>query len=157
MSYSAESADARFLDRARGCLIGLAAGEALGRPLEALTREQARRELAAAPRLATGRGDQAAMAMLFAESLLAHGRLNPADASRRLQEWIRGGARDIGRVAARALYLQSQGQPWADSARTAWEENQPRGGTAEGLARGVPLALLPGRDESVLARDSLAA
>src|SRR5829696_3795747 len=101
MAHSANPTDARFLDRARGCLVGLAAGEALGRPLEALTREQARRELAAAPRLATGRGDQAAMAMLIAESLLAHGRFNPADAAQRLQEWVRGGARDVGRVAAR--------------------------------------------------------
>src|SRR5438045_1894624 len=114
--------DARSLDRARGCLVGLAVGEALGRPLEALTAAHAQAALAAGPRPAGDSGDQAQMAALVAESVLAHGRLDPADVSRRLVEWVRGGARDVGRVAARALYLQSEGEPWADSARLAWEE-----------------------------------
>src|SRR5581483_3859364 len=125
----------RALDRARGCLLGLAVGEALGRPLEALSAEQVRAALAAGPRLASDAGDQAAMAAIVAESLLEHGRLDLRDLSRRLVAWTRGGARDVGRVAARALYLQSQGQPWADAARAAWEEAHPRGATAEALAR----------------------
>jgi ADP-ribosyl-[dinitrogen reductase] hydrolase len=148
--------DPRTLDRARGCLVGLAVGEALGRPLEALTPEQAAAALASEPRLAAG-GDQAAMAALLAESLLANGRLDPVDLSRRLVEWVRGGARDVGRVAARALYLQGQGEPWADAARAAWEEAHPRGASAEALARAAPLALLPIADERALARDALAA
>src|SRR5581483_2676023 len=146
----------RALDRARGCLLGLAVGEALGRPLEALSAEQVRAALAAGPRLASDAGDQAAMAAIVAESLLEHGRLDLRDLSRRLVAWTRGGARDVGRVAARALYLQSQGQPWADAARVAWEEAHPRGATAEALTRGVALPLLPAGDEQTLARDSLA-
>ena len=158
MAEPREPLGERLLDRARGCLLGLAVGEALGRPLEALSREQAHSDLVDGPRLATGSGDQASMATLLAENLLAHhGRLEPLDLSRRLVEWVRGGARDVGRMAARALYLQSQGEPWADSARTAWEENQPRGATAEALARGAPLALLPRREEQALIRASLAA
>jgi ADP-ribosyl-[dinitrogen reductase] hydrolase len=148
--------DARALDRARGCLLGLAVGEALGRPLEALPPERATAALAAEPRLAAG-GDQAQMAALLAESLLAQGRLDPADLSHRLVGWVRGGARDVGRVAARALYLQSQGEPWADAARVAWEQTHPRGATAEALARAAPLALLAAADERALARDALAA
>jgi ADP-ribosyl-[dinitrogen reductase] hydrolase len=97
--------DARALDRARGCLVGLAVGEALGRPLEALTPAQARESLAEGPRRARDPGDQAQMAALVAESLLARGQLDPADLSQRLVGWVRGGARDVGRVAARALYL----------------------------------------------------
>ncbi len=157
MAAQPEPLDERTLDRARGTLLGLAVGEALGRPLEAFSREQAQRELAGEARLASGSGDQAQQAVLLAESLLARGRLEPADVSRRLVAWVRGGSRDVGRVAARALYLQSQGEPWADSSRTAWEENHPRGATAEALARGVPLALLPGLDDRTLIRDSLAA
>ncbi len=147
----------RLRDRAHGCVLGLALGEALGRPLESLTHQQARQELTNAPRLATGRGDQAAMAMLLAESLLQRGRLDPGDLSARLREWMRGGARDVGHVAARALYLQGQGQPWADSARAAWEEQATRAATAEALVRGAPLALRPDVDEETLARASLAA
>src|SRR4051812_5886129 len=149
--------DARLLDRARGCLIGLAVGEALGRPLEALTPDQVRQALAEGPRIASSPGDQAAMAALLAESLIERGRLDPRDVSKRLVEWTRGGARDVGRTAARALYLQSQGEPWADAARLAWEETQPRAGSAEALARGVPLALVAGQLDQALVRASLAA
>src|SRR5689334_22985960 len=101
-------------DRARGCVLGLAVGDALG-----TTHEFERLQAPAFPALATGplrtitgggpfgveRGqvtDDTQLACCLASSLLATGRLDPEDLGARYLEWKRH-AFDIGQQTALSL------------------------------------------------------
>jgi ADP-ribosyl-[dinitrogen reductase] hydrolase len=102
-------------DRARGALLGLAVGDALGTTLEFSRRDSRPRHTEM-----TGGGpfdlpagawtDDTSMALALAESLLAQGGLAPLDLMQRFLAWWRDGAYsctgtcfDIGNVTAKAL------------------------------------------------------
>ena len=117
------------LDRARGCLIGLAVGDALGTTLEFSERDSY-------PHLTdmVGGGpfdldagqwtDDTAMALCLAESLLAANNLDPEDLSRRFIRWWQKGENsctgrsdDIGNTTQEALCKADlTGNPLAGSA-----------------------------------------
>lgn len=115
-------------DRARGCLLGLAVGDALGTTLEFSERGTLPRQTEM-----TGGGpfglragewtDDTAMALALAESLLARGGLDPRDAMDRFVAWWREGAYsctgrcfDIGATTAEALgRYRRTGEPFAGS------------------------------------------
>lgn len=85
-----------FLDRARGALLGLAIGDALGAPVE--FREQGTFEpvrgfrSGGAHHLEAGQWtDDTSMALCLAESLTECGRFEPVDQMRRYDRWFREG------------------------------------------------------------------
>jgi ADP-ribosylglycohydrolase len=73
------------VDRCRGVLIGLAAGDKIGGPIR--------------------------MALRLAESLVAYGGFNPSDILERYLAWWREGAFDTGPVSDRAFALLAAGMP----------------------------------------------
>jgi len=95
--------------RATGCLVGLAVGDALGAALEFLPREEVRRrhpeglrEMVASTIWGAGEyTDDTQMALLIADSLVEHGRIEAKDLARRFYEWKKT-AKDVG-IMTRAV------------------------------------------------------
>jgi ADP-ribosyl-[dinitrogen reductase] hydrolase len=147
-------------DRARGVLLGLAAGDALGAPLEWLHPEQiaARfggplRDLVEAPPWRRGEWtDDTAMALCLAESVIDKGGYDAEDAFARYALWVRSRPRDLGPDVAWSLSRsRSAEEARADAARRAPGE----GGDGSGcLVRTPPLALRYLNDPGALERCS---
>jgi ADP-ribosyl-[dinitrogen reductase] hydrolase len=113
-------------DRAIGALLGLAAGDAIGTPLEFAARDSRPRitgmtgggPFALAPGQWT---DDTSMALCLADSLLACGGLNPGDLVTRFLAWYRRGLNsvtgrcfDIGNTTAAALRtFERTGDPFS--------------------------------------------
>lgn len=103
-----ESADDRS-DRVAGCLVGLAVGDALGAPLEFISRQEVRkrfpqglREMIASRLWQEGEyTDDTQMALLIAESLLEMQDFVAFDLAKRFQNWART-AKDVG-IQTRAV------------------------------------------------------
>ncbi|MFC4117567.1 ADP-ribosylglycohydrolase family protein [Nonomuraea zeae] len=76
-------------DRARGCLLGLAAGDALGAPAENLTPAEIRRRWGRLTEIEGGGTDDTEYAIFAASLLIRHGHgLTPADVARAYREEI---------------------------------------------------------------------
>lgn len=111
-------------DRYRGCLIGGAIGDALGRPVEGWSRQAVEREYPHGLReFRPWRGwrsgpvgtftDDTQLTIVIAEWLLAAGDspLDANDLARRVGEWGLTG-RGIGRATREALHNYDVGRPW---------------------------------------------
>jgi ADP-ribosylglycohydrolase len=138
-----------LVDRARGVLLGLAAGDALGAALEWLHPEQIAvryggplRDLVDAPPWRRGEWtDDTAMALCLADSLVAKAGYDADDAFARYALWVRSRPRDLGPDVAWALSrARSADEARAEAARRLSDE----GGAGDGsgcLVRTPPLAL----------------
>jgi ADP-ribosyl-[dinitrogen reductase] hydrolase len=125
-------------DSAAGVLLGLACGDALGRPVEF---ESAARIEAQHGRvtemLANGTHGQPAgtitddteMALCIARSLADHGDFVPADVAERFVAWYESGPFDIGLMTADALGRIQNGESWDEAGQAVWEE-RPEGQNA---------------------------
>jgi len=98
------------LSRARGCLLGLAVGDALGAPLEGAAAADARDavehgiELSGGGIWAPGEWtDDTALALRLAESIGERGLLDTEDVAHRYIEWAASGAKGIGKTTRTAL------------------------------------------------------
>jgi ADP-ribosyl-[dinitrogen reductase] hydrolase len=141
------SATARS-DRVAGCLVGLATGDALGAPLEFLSRQQIRsrfprglRDMIASRLWNQGEyTDDTQMALLIAESLLQHKGFVALDIATRFQDWA-DTAKDVGMqtraVVSMAAYLTN---PQHCSSR--YHEDHPESSAGNGaVMRCAPIAL----------------
>ncbi|MEN9868055.1 MAG: ADP-ribosyl-[dinitrogen reductase] glycohydrolase [Pseudomonadota bacterium] len=135
-------------DQYRGCLLGLASGDALGAPYEGGFLEHCLWRLIG--RTAAGEArwtDDTQMTLDLAESLLAHMPLDQADLARRFANsyrWRRG----YGPGAARVLKRIRKGQDWQTAARAVY----PQGSFGNGAAMRAPvLALFFADDVALLA------
>lgn len=152
-------------DRARGVLLGLACGDALGRPVEFETAEQIERthgEL----RQMVGDGtwnqpagtvtDDTEQALCLARSLAERGRFDPTDVGARFVEWYAGGPFDVGATTRRALERLQRGEPWDEAGQRVWEA-APEGTNAGNgsLMRCAPLAVAYAGDAERLVRTSV--
>lgn len=105
----------------RGALLGVAIGDALGRPWEGRGSAASGHDFAALRQYRPWRGwqsgpigtvtDDTQLTMCVAESLLATGRLDPADLSRRMVAWLPVG-RGKGRATTQAVTALTKGSPW---------------------------------------------
>lgn len=137
-----------LLSRARGALLGLAAGNQLGVPTEHLgTAEAIRRafpgglsDLLPAPRNSPY-DDDAAMALLLGESLLDRGAFDAGDVARRWVKWMKVDGRGIGATTRRALTLIDRGTEPFEAGRLVYEENPRRSAGNGSVMRCVPAAL----------------
>ena len=156
--------DVRVLDRARGAMIGLAIGDALGTTIEFQARDSYPKQTEMSGggpfRLAPGQWtDDTSMALALAESLIAHPQFDPADLMQRFVQWWKKGRYsctgkcfDIGNTTRAALSrYQASGEPLAG----AIDENSAGNGSLMRLAP-VALATLgdPNRAQRIAADQS---
>jgi ADP-ribosyl-[dinitrogen reductase] hydrolase len=127
-----DASRASRVDRARGALLGLATGDALGSAVEFMPRGSFPPVLdmtgGGVHRLAPGQWtDDTSMALCLAESLLESGGFDAADQMRRYVRWWRDGylsstgeCFDIGNTVRAALArFEADGEPYAGSADAA--------------------------------------
>lgn len=132
-----------LLDRARGCAVGAAVGDALGmplefgppRPLHDLVREMIKGRIPAGSFT-----DDTEMALALAESLLAHRPLDPDDLARRFVAWAERNPPDIGTHTRRVLSRVARGTPWREAA-TAVQAAYPDSAGNGSVMRCWPVAL----------------
>lgn len=140
------------LQRFQGCLVGLAAGDALGMPVEGWTKEQIRqrfgtlREMVDGHRPAGSTTDDTAQALCIAESLVEIGRFDADDIMRRFLHWYRTDAFGIGIHTARVLEKVAQGTPWREAVEQVESAYAPMTAGNGSLMRCAPIALRYYRD-----------
>jgi len=156
--------DEALFDRARGVMLGLAVGDALGAALEWSHPEQIERryggplrDLVASPTWDMGEWtDDTAMAIELAESLADRGGYDEDDLLARYLVWSRSGPKDIGVTVSKAL-ARARTPDDARAAAARWHDAS--GGKSAGngtLMRTAPIAIRYRRDPGEIARISQA-
>jgi ADP-ribosyl-[dinitrogen reductase] hydrolase len=117
-------------DRAVGCLVGLALGDALGAPFESMRAHAIPQPLPAFELPWTGfppgsTTDDTAMARNLARSLAERGHFDPDGLLARHLEWFTSDPPDVGNLTRRVLRRVQQGEAAEDAARAEWEERGP--------------------------------
>jgi ADP-ribosyl-[dinitrogen reductase] hydrolase len=117
-------------ERARGCLLGLALGDALGAPFEFMRAKDIPQPIPAfeLPWMGFPPGtttDDTAMARNLARSLVERSGFDPADLATRHMTWLRSGPPDVGVLTGRVLRRASQGIPADWAAEAVWRERGP--------------------------------
>lgn len=137
-------------DRARGCAVGAAAGDALGMPLEFGPRrapDRLVRRMEAARLPAGTFTDDTEMALDLAESLLAHRPLDPGDLAQRFAAWLQAGPPDVGIHTRSVLSRIGAGERW-EKAVEAVQQQRPDSAGNGSVMRCWPVALAYGLDPS---------
>jgi ADP-ribosyl-[dinitrogen reductase] hydrolase len=151
-----------MVDRARGAVLGLAVGDALGAALEWLAPGQitARyggplRDMVASPVWEMGEWtDDTAMMVELAESLAERGGWDEDDVLARYIVWARSGPKDIGTTVQRAL-ARARTPEDARRAAAAWhDESGGRSASNGSLMRTVPIAIRYRDDNGAIERIS---
>ena len=140
--------DPQLVSRARGALLGLVAGNQLGVPTEHLGTPEAIRKAfpngvvdLAPPPKNSPYDDDAAMALLLGESLLASKGFDANDVARRWVKWMKVDGRGIGITTKRALTLIDRGKEPFEAGRLANQENPGRSAGNGSVMRCIPVAL----------------
>jgi len=139
--------DPQLVSRARGALLGLVAGNQLGVPTEGMGSEAIRKafpnglhDLAPPPKNSLY-DDDAAMALLLGESLLAAKGFDATDVAHRWVKWMKVDGRGIGWTTKRALTLIDRGKEPFEAGRLAHQESPGRSAGNGSVMRCVPVAL----------------
>lgn len=145
-------------DRARGTMIGLAVGNALGIPFEGMP-------ASAIPAGSVGEispseadapwDDDVAQAVLLTEAALERDAMDVGDLAARFLTWYRENPRGIGVLTSQVLAALDRGADPRRAARKVWDAS---GGTAAGngaVMRCAPLALRWWREPDRLLRETL--
>jgi ADP-ribosyl-[dinitrogen reductase] hydrolase len=130
-------------DRARGCAIGAAIGDALGMPLEFGPRRPTKclvRQMEPGRIPAGTFTDDTEMALALADSLLAHLPLDPADLAQRFTAWYLAGPDDVGIHTGKVLSRIAAGVPWEQAVETVQRLRPDSAGNGS-VMRCWPLAL----------------
>lgn len=138
-------------DRAEGILLGLACGDALGRPVEFHTPAQIANKHGTLTEM-IGHGthnqptgtvtDDTDMALCIARSLVERGEFDPENIARRFVEWYESGPFDIGLMTSDALRRISTGKSWDEAGQDVWEESTEGSNAGNGsVMRCAPLAI----------------
>ena len=138
-------------DRAEGVLLGLACGDALGRPVEFKSAEQITAQYGTLSEM-VGNGtwgkpagtvtDDTDQALCIAKSLVECGEFNPEDVADRFVAWYDSNPFDIGNMTRRSIRALKQGKPWDEAGREVWKESSEGANAGNGsVMRCPPLAL----------------
>ena len=140
--------DPQLVSRARGALLGLVAGNQLGVPTEHMGTPEAIRKAfpngvvdLAPPPKNSPYDDDAAMALLLGESLLASKGFDANDVARRWVKWMKVDGRGIGITTKRALTLIDRGKEPFEAGRLTNQENPGRSAGNGCVMRCVPVGL----------------
>lgn len=138
-------------DRARGVLLGLACGDALGRPVEFKPPARIQRKHGTVTTmLANGTygkpagtvTDDTDMAMCVANSLTDMGRFDPEDIGDRYVDWLNSGPFDVGNMTRDAIDELRRGNSWKNSGKVVWSRSHEGANAGNGsLMRTAPLAV----------------
>ncbi|HET8629746.1 MAG TPA: ADP-ribosylglycohydrolase family protein [Thermomicrobiales bacterium] len=151
-------------ERFLGCLLGLALGDALGAPLEFMTRAQIAathgevREPIGGGWLMVDPGeytDDTQMALALAESIIACRQVDPADIARRFVAWAASHPKDIGNITRLALRYHAQGVPHGEVGPRVCRELAGRCAGNGSVMRCAPVGLFHAARPEALVRDSL--
>lgn len=142
---SVSHSDPELLVRARGALLGLVVGNQLGVPTEGMESSQAIRaafpqgvrDLAPPPE-GSPFDDDAAMALLLAESLAEKGDFDARDVAQRWVKWMQADGRGIGLTTQHALRLIETGTAPFEAGRLTMG---PRSASNGAVMRCIPVAL----------------
>jgi ADP-ribosyl-[dinitrogen reductase] hydrolase len=148
--------DTTMLERARGCAVGAAVGDALGMPLEFGSRRSQDREVREmrSGRLPAGTfTDDTEMALALAESLLAHDPLDLSDLAGRFVAWYEAGPEDIGYQTRLVLHEMSRGAEWDQAGKVIYKAYPDSAGNGS-VMRCWPVALARWDDRDRLLADS---
>lgn len=137
-----------LVSRARGALLGLVAGNQLGAPTELLgTRDAIRaafpsgvRDLSPPPQ-GSPYDDDAALALLLAESLVSCGDFDASDVARRWVTWMQTDGRGLGATTRRALELIERGVAPFEAGQRARAADPSRSAGNGAVMRCVPVAI----------------
>jgi ADP-ribosyl-[dinitrogen reductase] hydrolase len=137
-------------DRFRGALLGLAAGEALGAPVEFLTADQIVERHGVITDMVGGgchdvapgeTTDATDMMLCLAESLAERGDFDAEDVMLRYRAWFDGAPRDVSLTVRTVLLSYKAGTPWDLASRRAFEIlGSPVAGNGS-IMRTAPVAL----------------
>lgn len=126
------------LSRAQGCLLGLACGDALGRPVEFNTEAAIEAEHGAVTEM-LGHGthgqppgtvtDDTEMALRVADSLIEQQGFDPADIGDKFVAWLDTEPFDIGLMTRDSLSRLRNNTPWHTAGVEVWED-RPEGSNA---------------------------
>jgi ADP-ribosyl-[dinitrogen reductase] hydrolase len=151
--------------RFRGCLLGLACGDALGGPVEFKSREEIAQLYPSGLRDLVGGGwlrlapgeitDDTQLTLAIARSLAAGGPLDMDDVAARFLEWHRGSPKDQGLLTAAALNLLNEGIPWSEAGEKARKTGASGGAGNGSVMRCAPVALQFGNDRLAMIRASI--
>lgn len=154
----------RLRDRYRGCLLGLAAGDALGAPVEFINRDEIAlryglvREMLGGGWLDTKPGeytDDTQMTLAITRSIAELGRIAPADIGTRFVQWMESMPKDIGNTTLQSLGYLAAGMPWDEAgARTAARKGDSGAGNGS-IMRTAPIGLACRNDLEALIRQSI--
>jgi len=138
----------QLVSRARGALLGLVAGNQLGVPTEHMGTPEAIRQAfpngvvdLAPPPKNSPYDDDAAMALLLGESLLASKGFDANEVAKRWVKWMKVDGRGIGITTKRALTLIDRGKEPFEAGRLANQENPGRSAGNGSVMRCLPVAL----------------
>lgn len=138
-------------DRVRGVLVGLACGDALGRPVEFDTASAITAEYGDLDEM-VGHGtwnqpagtitDDTEQALCIARSLVEQQEFDPADIADRFVAWYDRDPFDIGRMTARSLREFKHGSTWDEAGQQVWESSPEGQNAGNGsVMRCPPLAI----------------
>ncbi len=151
-------------DRYRGCLLGLAVGDALGAPLEFLTRADIKsrygevRDMLGGGWLQTDPGeytDDTQMALAIARSVAELGEIDPADIAVRFLDWYHSGPKDIGNTTVMSLEHLASGIPWHEAGEKTLQLKGDRAAANGSLMRAAPIGMASRGDREALIRHSI--
>lgn len=151
--------------RAQGVLLGLACGDALGRPVEFQSAASiAQHHGRVTEMLANGTygkpagtvTDDTDLALCIARSLVEQEAFDGEDIADRFRAWYESGPFDIGLMTANALQEYGSGTSWRDAGREVWQ-HRPEGKNAGNgsVMRCAPHAIAFADDPDGLVRASL--
>ncbi|RLM88658.1 ADP-ribosylglycohydrolase family protein [Halobellus sp. Atlit-38R] len=147
-------------DAAQGMLLGLACGDALGRPVE-FTKNPIDAGEHGQITTMLGHGthgqpagtvtDDTDQALCIARSLRARDAFDPADIAARFVEWYQDGPFDIGLMTVDALRQLKTGAPWGEAGRRVWEHRAEGQNAGNGsVMRCAPLSVAYASDTTSL-------
>jgi ADP-ribosyl-[dinitrogen reductase] hydrolase len=142
------------LDKARGTLLGLACGDALGRPVEFKSRRAIQDKHGTLTEMVGGGTwnkpagtvtDDTEQTLCIARSLAENGEFVPEDVARRFVDWYEAGPFDIGNMTRDALNrLRGNEESWHEVGEDVYEDlrTQPNAGAGNGsVMRCAPIAV----------------
>lgn len=144
-------------DSARGVLLGLACGDALGRPVEFKSADAIATEHGQVDEM-IGHGtwnqpagtitDDTEQALCIARSLVETGTFDPSDISSRFVEWYDSGPFDIGQMTMKSLSRLKHGDEWDEAGQHVWETSPEGQNAGNGSVMRCPPLAIPYVDDS---------
>lgn len=139
------------MDHVEGVLLGLACGDALGRPVEFRSRQQITAEYGTLTEM-VGHGtwsqpagtitDDTDQALCIARSLVDCEEFDPADIADRFIKWYDAGPFDIGNMTRQSIRALKQGRAWDQAGQHVWETSPEGSNAGNGsVMRCPPLAV----------------